>query len=183
MTGGNFHRFSRATVTVPLHSPSGRQMPAVRAVQGDCERVYRLTELTTLPLQCSLYLTGMHLCQWSVLADIDGTAISECYHHVHWNIHVTRAPVNFTFRHPIFKRIESTWMSCVGGQCRGPGGGRNATLKQDPFKRYIDIVCQCFNGYCCLVRLIFGLCLRRMCLCQCRIVLIYHGYACMGNIQ
>ena len=27
-------------VTVPLHSPNGRQMPAVRAVQGDCERVY-----------------------------------------------------------------------------------------------------------------------------------------------
>ena len=26
-------------LTVPLHSPNGRQMPAVRAVQGDCERV------------------------------------------------------------------------------------------------------------------------------------------------
>ena len=28
-------------LTVPLHSPCGRQMPAVRAVQGDCERVYK----------------------------------------------------------------------------------------------------------------------------------------------
>ena len=27
-------------VTVPLHSPNGRQMPAIRAVQWDCERVY-----------------------------------------------------------------------------------------------------------------------------------------------
>ena len=26
-------------VTVPLHSPDSRRMPAVRAVQGDCERV------------------------------------------------------------------------------------------------------------------------------------------------
>ena len=26
------------SLTVPLHSPNGRQMPAVRAVQGDCER-------------------------------------------------------------------------------------------------------------------------------------------------
>ena len=26
-------------VTVPLHSPNGRQMPAIRAVQGGCERV------------------------------------------------------------------------------------------------------------------------------------------------
>ena len=27
-------------LTVPLHSPNGRQMPAIKAVQGDCERVY-----------------------------------------------------------------------------------------------------------------------------------------------
>ena len=27
-------------LTVPLHSPNGRLLPAVRAVQGDCERVY-----------------------------------------------------------------------------------------------------------------------------------------------
>ena len=27
-------------ITVSLHSPNGRQMPAVRAVQGDRERVY-----------------------------------------------------------------------------------------------------------------------------------------------
>ena len=26
-------------LTVPLNSPNGRQMPAIRAVQGDCERV------------------------------------------------------------------------------------------------------------------------------------------------
>ena len=26
--------------TVPLQSPDGRQLPAVRAVQGDCERAY-----------------------------------------------------------------------------------------------------------------------------------------------
>ena len=30
--------------TVPLHSPNGRQVPAVRAVQGDCERVYLTDE-------------------------------------------------------------------------------------------------------------------------------------------
>ena len=29
VTGGNFHRFQRA-LTIPLHSPNGRQMPAVR---------------------------------------------------------------------------------------------------------------------------------------------------------
>ena len=27
-------------LTVPLHSPNGKQMPAVRAVKRDCERVY-----------------------------------------------------------------------------------------------------------------------------------------------
>ena len=31
--------FQRA-LTVPFHSPNSRHMPAVRAVQGDCERVY-----------------------------------------------------------------------------------------------------------------------------------------------
>ena len=30
-------------VTVPLHSPNGRQMPAIRVVQGDCEIVYFVT--------------------------------------------------------------------------------------------------------------------------------------------
>ena len=30
-------------VTVPLHSPNSRQLPAVRVVQGDCERVYLST--------------------------------------------------------------------------------------------------------------------------------------------
>ena len=29
----------QTSVTVPLHCPNGRQLPAVRAVQGDCERV------------------------------------------------------------------------------------------------------------------------------------------------
>ena len=32
--------FIKGTLTVPLHSPNGRQMPAISAVQGDCERVY-----------------------------------------------------------------------------------------------------------------------------------------------
>ena len=32
---------SKKPLTVPLRSPYGRQMPAVRAVQGDCERVYQ----------------------------------------------------------------------------------------------------------------------------------------------
>ena len=27
-------------LTVPLHNPNGRQMPAISAVQGDCESVY-----------------------------------------------------------------------------------------------------------------------------------------------
>ena len=31
-------------VTVPLHCPNDRQLPAVRAVQGDCERVYGMVE-------------------------------------------------------------------------------------------------------------------------------------------
>ena len=39
VTCGDFHHFSEAN-DCPLHSPEGRQMPAVRAVQGDCERVY-----------------------------------------------------------------------------------------------------------------------------------------------
>ena len=29
-------------LTVPLHSPDGRHLPAVRAMQGDCETVYWL---------------------------------------------------------------------------------------------------------------------------------------------
>ena len=33
-----FHR----PLTVPLHSLNGRQMPAIRAVQGDCEWVYHI---------------------------------------------------------------------------------------------------------------------------------------------
>ena len=33
-----FHfRFMVDSFTVPLHSPNGRQMPAIRAVQGDCQ--------------------------------------------------------------------------------------------------------------------------------------------------
>ena len=40
-------------VTVPLRSPNGRQMPAVRAVQGDCERVYTLAgRLVYALLEC-----------------------------------------------------------------------------------------------------------------------------------
>ena len=39
VTGGNLHRFKKVTDS-PLHSPSGRQMPAVRAVSGDCEIVH-----------------------------------------------------------------------------------------------------------------------------------------------
>ena len=35
-----FPPFLQRPLTVPLHSLNGRQMPAVRAVQGDCERVY-----------------------------------------------------------------------------------------------------------------------------------------------
>ena len=31
----------QTSVTVLLHCPNGRQLPTVRAVQGDCERVYR----------------------------------------------------------------------------------------------------------------------------------------------
>ena len=33
------------SVTVPLHCPNGRQLPAARAVQRDCERVYSRREL------------------------------------------------------------------------------------------------------------------------------------------
>ena len=39
MIDGNFHRFEKITNS-PLHSTNGRQMPAVRAVQGDCDRVW-----------------------------------------------------------------------------------------------------------------------------------------------
>ena len=35
VTGGNSHDFSDVTDS-PLHSPNGRQMPAIWAVQGDC---------------------------------------------------------------------------------------------------------------------------------------------------
>ena len=35
-------------LTAPLHSPNGRQMPAIRAVQGDCERVYTLQVACTV---------------------------------------------------------------------------------------------------------------------------------------
>ena len=37
VTVGNF--VYQRTLTVPLHSPNGRRLPAVRDVQGDCERV------------------------------------------------------------------------------------------------------------------------------------------------
>ena len=36
------HTVFQTPVTVPLHHPNGRQMSALRAVQGDCERVYLL---------------------------------------------------------------------------------------------------------------------------------------------
>ena len=38
VTSEDSHHF-QTPVIVPLHSPNSRQMPAVRAVQGDCERV------------------------------------------------------------------------------------------------------------------------------------------------
>ena len=40
VTGWNFNHFSHAPDS-PLHSPNGREMPAVGVVQGDCETVYR----------------------------------------------------------------------------------------------------------------------------------------------
>ena len=42
MNGGNFHYF-QMPLTVPLHSPNGRPLPAISAVQGDCERVYEMS--------------------------------------------------------------------------------------------------------------------------------------------
>ena len=42
-------------LTVPLHSPNGRQMPAVRVVQGDCEGVYLQIHGTTAPGNTSLH--------------------------------------------------------------------------------------------------------------------------------
>ena len=43
-------------VTVPLHSPNGRQMPAIRAVQGDCERVYVSTDSSSYYIRARLAL-------------------------------------------------------------------------------------------------------------------------------
>ena len=40
MWPGGIPTIFQTPVTVPLHSPNGRQMPAVRAVKGDCLRVY-----------------------------------------------------------------------------------------------------------------------------------------------
>ena len=39
LTSGNFHHFQRP-LTVFLHSTNSRHLPAVGAVQGNCERVY-----------------------------------------------------------------------------------------------------------------------------------------------
>ena len=39
-------------LTVPLHCPNGRRKPAVRAVQRDCETVYK-TDHTNIPLVCT----------------------------------------------------------------------------------------------------------------------------------
>ena len=38
VTGGNFHLFYPRALTVPFTQPSGRHLPTVRTVQGDCER-------------------------------------------------------------------------------------------------------------------------------------------------
>ena len=42
-------------LTVPLHSPDGRQLPAIRAVQGDCETVYFscMNNLISCPMEFS----------------------------------------------------------------------------------------------------------------------------------
>ena len=58
------------SLTVSLHSPNGRQMPAIRAVQGDCERVYIrsvewLSVCWILPINHQLCCHGYHG-QWYV---------------------------------------------------------------------------------------------------------------------
>ena len=49
---GNFYRFpgstDRASCPGPLHSPNGRLMTAVWAVQRDCERLYELADFSDL---------------------------------------------------------------------------------------------------------------------------------------
>ena len=55
-----FPAFFQRLLRVTLHRHNGRQMPAVRAAQGDCERVYRWV----LPVgcgtwtHCAVYLRG-----------------------------------------------------------------------------------------------------------------------------
>ena len=48
VTSGNFHHITKVTdsplAQPPGHSPNGRQMPAIRAVRGDCERVCQRQE-------------------------------------------------------------------------------------------------------------------------------------------
>ena len=41
--GDYFYHISEAKLTVFLYSPNGRHLPAVRAVQGDCETVYPIS--------------------------------------------------------------------------------------------------------------------------------------------
>ena len=43
-----FSLFFQRPLTIPMHGCNGRQLPAVRAVQGDCERVYLATQLSDL---------------------------------------------------------------------------------------------------------------------------------------
>ena len=61
VTGWNFHRVQRS-LTVPSHSPNGRQMPAVGAVQGDCERVISWRPYCTATQTPNCTLGAAHFC-------------------------------------------------------------------------------------------------------------------------
>ena len=80
MTSGNSHHFQRP-LTVSCTALTAGKLPAVRAVQGDCERVYYLDIANIgLSMARSQQVTGISiLAQWGLHADWDWIlARSQC---------------------------------------------------------------------------------------------------------
>ena len=75
MTSGNSHRF-QIPVTVPLHSPNGRQMPTIRTAQGDCERAQFFSDVVVSVMHCSHHMKNNSAIKWHYRDVILGTMAS-----------------------------------------------------------------------------------------------------------
>ena len=93
----------RMSLTVPLHSPTDRQMPVVWAVQGDCETVYgRLSDL--MDYQTSWWISP----PLSVMAVVIWTRWSQ------WNHRATDFPA---YIYHMMLLITVRYVRCVLSLC------------------------------------------------------------------